>query len=260
MSYMRFSVLKLFLPLLFVSSLLLSGCGQKDLYSNLVEKEANEMIAILIRNGIAASKTAGAENTYIVHIDPRHFADAIDILNNYGYPRSKFSGVGEVFKKSGLVSSPSEERIRYMHALGQDLQGTLLLISGVLHAKVHIVIPNNDPLADTIYPSSAAIFIKYRKNSGVEALSPQIKNLVVKSIEGLNYDNVTLALFAVDENDTTAPAGEQPIIDPERFKVSPLPFIIGASILGVLAAGGIGAYVWMSRKKPKAAESSDTAA
>lgn len=239
------------LPLLLCVSLFLSACGQKDLYSSLPEKEANEMIAILVRNGIEASKTAGAENTYVVNINPRYFADAVDILNNYGYPRNKFSGVGDVFKKTGLVSSPSEERIRYMNALGQDLQTTMLLISGVLNARVHIVIPNNDPLADTIYPSSAAIFIKYRKNSGVEALSPQIKNLVVKSIEGLNYDNVTLALFAVDENDTTAPAGEQPIIDPEKFKVSPLPFIIGASLLALLAAGGIGAYVWMSRKKPQ---------
>lgn len=247
---MSLLIQRTFFLLLFLGvSLFLTGCGEKELYSNLSEKEANEMIAILIRNAIKANKLSGAENTYIVNVETQYFSEAVDILNNYGYPHDKFVGVGDVFKKSGLVSSPSEERIRYMHALSQDLQNTLCLISGVLNARVHIVIPNNDPLADQVYPASAAVFIKYRKNAGVEALSAQVKNLVVKSIEGLNYDNVTLALFPVDENDTTAPAGEQPIIDPQRLKTSPLPFILAGITFVLVAIGSAVAYIMLYRKK-----------
>lgn len=235
--------------LLILSFLALAGCGNSMLYSNLPERQANEMIAILIRNGIQASKVPGAENTYVVNVEKKYFSESIDILSGYGYPQDKFMGVGDVFKKSGLVSSPSEERIRYMYALAQDLQNTLCLVSGVLNARVHVVIPNNDPLAEQVYPSSAAIFIKYRKNSGVEALSAQIKNLVVKSIEGLNYDNVTLALFPIDENDVTAPAGEQPIVDPERLKVDPLPYVLSGILFLVLAVGAVTAYILNMRKK-----------
>jgi type III secretion protein J len=182
---------------------LLAGCGKSTLYSELEEKEANQVMAILLRNGIDCDKEAGAEKRFIVRVETGHFSEAVEILNDYGYPKDQFEGIGDIFKKSGLVSSPTEERIRYMHGLSQDLQETLTQISGVLTARVHVVIPNNDPLAEHLFPSSAAVFIKYRKDSGIENTIPQIKNLIVKSIEGMSYDNVSVALFPIQDSDIT---------------------------------------------------------
>ena len=211
------------------------------------------MIAILSSHTIEASKTAGKESTYNVMVDGRYFADAVEILSDYGYPKVPTEGLGKVFKKSGLVSSPTEERIRYMYALSQELEGTLELISGVLNARVHVVIPNNDPLADQIYPASASVFIKYRRNAGVENLAPQIKNLVVKSIEGLDYANVSLALFPVQDNDITAPAGEVPVVDPTRGQSDErilMAIIIGASIM-VIGAAFAGLFFIQKKKNAK---------
>src|SRR5207248_2761592 len=117
-------------------------------------------------------------------------------------PRDRFVKLGEVFQKSGLVSSPTEERIRYMYALSQEIADTFMRIDGVLNARVHIVIPNNDPLAEKVVPSSAAVFIRYRPGFDIESLTPQLKSLVTRSIEGLTYDNVTLVLVPA-----TAPGG-----------------------------------------------------
>ena len=67
---------------------------------------------------------------------------AVELLKSQGYPRDKFAKIGEVFQKSGLVSSPTEERIRYMYALSQEIAETLTRIDGVMNARVHIVIPD----------------------------------------------------------------------------------------------------------------------
>ncbi|HSI82146.1 MAG TPA: type III secretion inner membrane ring lipoprotein SctJ, partial [Candidatus Methylacidiphilales bacterium] len=179
-------------------AVVLTGCGTKDLYTNLSESEANEMIAILSRNTIDAQKAAGTEGTFTVTVPTEKFSDSVDILKKQGFPRDKFTGIGQVFTKTGLVSSPTEERIRFMFALSQGIAETLTHIDGVVTARVHLVLPDNNPLADKVTPSSAAVFIKYRRTSQVESQIPQIKNLVINSIEGLTYEKVSVALFPAD--------------------------------------------------------------
>ena len=51
------------LPLLGLS-LLAAGCGQVGLYSNVPEKEANEMIAILHEHDIACKKQSGDDGDW----------------------------------------------------------------------------------------------------------------------------------------------------------------------------------------------------
>lgn len=183
-----------------LAALLFAGCGRQDLYTNLDEKEANEMIAVLQRQRIDVGKEpATEENRFKITVENGRFADAVAVLKSQGFPRDKFANMGEVFKKSGLVSSPTEERIRFMNALADSLSETITHIDGVLTARVHIVLPNNDPLADKVQPSSAAVFIKHSPTADVESFIPQIKNLVINSIEGLAYDKVSVAAVAAEE-------------------------------------------------------------
>ena len=103
--------------------------------------------------------------------------------------------MGDVFQKQGLVSTPSEERMRYIYALSQELSQTLRKIDGVIAARVHVVIPANDPLSDKVRPSSAAVFIKHRPDVDLRLLAPAVKEMVAHSIEGLTHDQVSLSLF-----------------------------------------------------------------
>jgi len=177
-------------------SLLLTGCKEEaTLHSQLDERQANLVMAALLGAGINCRKTAGEENRWNVLIDSKDFAAAVNLLESRGLPGRDYQGISEVFKKSGMVSSPSEERIRFMDALAQDLSRTIASIDGVVDARVHVVLPENDPFAKNALPSSAAVAIRSRWNADIEDLIPSIKSLVKNAIEGLQYEKITVTVF-----------------------------------------------------------------
>ncbi len=177
-------------------SLVLTGCNEEaTLHSQLDERQANLVMAALLDAGIHCRKTAGEENRWNVLIYSKDFAASVNLLESRGLPRRDYQGISEVFKKSGMVSSPSEERIRFMDALAQDLSRTIANIDGVVDARVHIVLPENDPFAKNALPSSAAVAIRSRWNVDIEDLMPSIKSLVKNAIEGLQYEKITVTVF-----------------------------------------------------------------
>lgn len=171
------------------------GCGRQALYTSLKEKEANDMLTILLTNDIPCEKIVGIEGTWNIVVDKAKFANAVTILNDVGYPRDSFTSMGEAFKKSGIVSSPLEERVRFIHSLSETLAETLSHISGVVTARVNIVLPDNDPYSEKFIPSSASVFISYLPHFNIDEYVRDIKQLVTNSIEGLSYDKVSVALF-----------------------------------------------------------------
>ncbi len=187
---------KLFATGVAACSLLVTGCKEETpLHTMMEERQANLVMATLLDAGIQCRKKAGEENTWNLYIDSRDFAAAVKLLESLGLPRRSYQGISEVFKKSGMVSSPSEERIRFMDALAQDISKTIACIDGVIDARVHVVLPENDPFAKNILPSSAAVAIRSRWDADIDILIPQIKSLVRNSIEGLQYEKITVTVF-----------------------------------------------------------------
>jgi type III secretion protein J len=98
-----------------------------------------------------------------------------------------------IFKKSGITSTPFEEKVRYTYGLSQEIEKTLNGIDGVVIARVHLVLPDHPEFGKAIIPSSASVFIKYKPGTDIEFLTPQIRRLVANAIEGLNYSSVNVA-------------------------------------------------------------------
>lgn len=187
--------MKLKLAFVFIFGLFISGC-QMELYSNLSENDVNNMLSIMLSNGIDSEKIKDKKSrAYALMIDEGKIPHAIELLKEHGYPREKVTGVKDLFKKEGLVSSPMEERVRYIYALSQSVQETLSQIDGVLTARVHIVMPANNPFVDIIKPSSASVFIKYHPSSDIKNIKSKIKLIVEKSIEGLSYEKVSVVML-----------------------------------------------------------------
>ena len=185
------------LALVLFAALLLSAC-EAELYNNLDQRQANEMIAALQQRGIAAQRVAVKGGQYTVVVDKGRFAESIAVLKEAGLPKQEFQNMGQVFKKDGLVSSPMQERAQMIFALSQELSRTVSEIDGVLSARVHLVLPENDPLRQQLVPSSASVFIRHRSNTPVGNLVPQVKMLVANGVAGLSYDKVSVVLVPVD--------------------------------------------------------------
>ena len=177
-------------------ALMLAGCDKEaTLFSGLAESQANAALAALLESGIAATKAPGDEGTWNVVINQKDFAEAATLCERRGLPRRTFNGVGVVFKKTGMVSSPSEERIRFMDAIAQDLSQTISMIDGVVDARVHVVLPENDPFAKNTLPSSAAVALRSRWDADLTEAIPQVKSLVKNAIEGLAYEKISVTVF-----------------------------------------------------------------
>jgi len=183
--------------LVLLAALLLSAC-EAELYNNLDQRQANEMVATLQQRGIPAQRVAVKGGQYTVVVDKGRFAESTTILKDAGLPRQEFQTMGQVFKKDGLVSSPTQERAQMIFALSQELSRTVSEIDGVLSARVHLVLPENDPLRQQLVPSSASVFIRHRSNAPVGNLVPQVKMLVANGVAGLSYDKVSVVLVPVD--------------------------------------------------------------
>jgi len=181
----------------------LSAC-QESLYGGLSEHEANEMISALGDAKVEGAKVPTDDKGWRVEVAGGDVMRALTALRQRGLPRQHYTNLGEMFQRQGMVSTPAEERMRYIYAMSQELSRTIGEIDGVVTAHVHVVIPANDPFGDAVKPSSAAVFIKYSAGTDLRSLSPTVKDLVAHSIEGLSYDNVSLSFF---ESGVAAPTG-----------------------------------------------------
>lgn len=179
-------------------ALLLSGCGDDTvLNSNLAENDANDIIAELNRYHIAASKQVDKMGVS-VRVASENIERSVNILDAAGLPRKARTNLGEVFQKSGVISSPMEERARYIYALSQEVESTLAQIDGVVVARVHVVLPERIAPGEPVQPASASVFIKYHDTLDPDSIEPRIRRLVATSIPGLvGRDDRDLAIVFV---------------------------------------------------------------
>lgn len=180
------------------AAMAMTAC-QSELYAALPEEECNEAMTVLLTAGIEASKSSNdGGKTWSLQVPGDKVVEALERLRSNGLPRSRFANLGDMFKKEGLVSTPVEERVRFVFGMSQELSETLSRFDGVVTARVHIALPNNDPLAKEIKPTSAAVFIKYRPDYPAMQLLAPVRNLVAHSVEGLAYENVSVTFVAAE--------------------------------------------------------------
>lgn len=235
----------------------LSACSsQVELVSSLQETEANEVLAELLQMGIPAQKTLDKDGNASIQVEAKDISRSLDTLSVVGLPRSRYSGFGEVFKKDGLISSPLEERARYIYSLSQELEHTLSQIDGVLSARVHVVLPERGAAGDASLPSSASVFLKYRPDFDLDYITPQIRRLIANSIPGLSNDKISVVLFPAQNTERIINGPTQTsvfgfMVNTDSARALSITLTIGFILLMILGAT-IGYLVWAQQGNLKA--------
>ncbi|RJF97069.1 EscJ/YscJ/HrcJ family type III secretion inner membrane ring protein [Noviherbaspirillum cavernae] len=214
---------------------LLCACGKVvDLQSGLKDVDANEMVTVLNRHGIDAQKRTTKEGVAL-SVKDTDISRATEALNAAGLPRRNLSNLGQVFKKEGMISTPLEERVRYIHGLSSELEYTLQQFDHVVHARVHVVLPERVAPGEPIMPSSAAVFIKYVPPLDEDMVVPRVRKLVASSIPGLSGEEgrskVSVVLAA---SELTAPAVEWTTVGPFHVMADSAGSLIG-TFTGIIA-------------------------
>lgn len=230
---------------------LLAAC-QTTLYSGLAETEVNEMLVILNTNRIKAEKHSAGKGLWNLTVDERRLAHSLDVLAANGLPREAYRSMGDVFKKDGMVSTPTEEKARLVFAISQELAGTIATIDGVLAARVHLVLPEQDNFGNKTSPSKASVFIKHRSDVDLSAQVGPIKRLVENGVRDLKYESISVFLFAAV---APPPLPAPPEVSVLGFSVEPenegLAWLLAATAALASAALAFGvAYALRRRKTP----------
>ena len=127
----------IFRIILFCALIAAAGC-KEILYSNLTEREANQMMAVLKASDVPSTRKIGVDGGHDLLVNPEDIAVASTLLEAQGLPRETFRKMDEIFAAEGLVGTPFEERVRYVFALEQKLAENLTSINGVRSVRVSI--------------------------------------------------------------------------------------------------------------------------
>ncbi|MGY0561312.1 hypothetical protein ACW7G2_11415 [Luteimonas sp. A277] len=219
-----------------VASLMLAACSRVTLNDGLDERQANRVLGVLLANGIKAEKrtSIASDSGYQVRVGQGDFALAMQILEARGLPGESFqSTTCEVFQRQGFVSSATEQRGQEQCGLQQDLSRTLSSYAGVAHARVHIAMPERDPVLGKVGLASASVVVFEQAGANVRNEEHNFKVLVKDAVPGLeNINHVTIKFNTLPAPTDLAGQGRaQPVMS----AMSPVTLAIVAGVIALLA-------------------------
>ncbi len=184
-------------------ALLVAACDV-PLQHGLEETSANEVVSALERANIRANKTKneGAEGGFKVSVGGSDSARAMELLRSLGLPRSQRSGLAEMYGQPSLVPTATEEKARFVEALGNDIERTLETVEGVVSARVHITLAESDPLAADAkprVPAQAAVLIKAKAGPLLTLKDTEVQKLVAGAVPGLAAEKVAVVVTVAPE-------------------------------------------------------------
>ncbi|MEM1201799.1 MAG: hypothetical protein AAGN66_01070 [Acidobacteriota bacterium] len=191
----RFAALRR-IAVLGLLALLLGGCGDVAVLHDLPETEANSVLAVLQRHGLAATKELDdpETNTWIVSVPEASTARAWSILAEYKLPHRGERRFQDVFGQSKLVVTPLEERALFVEALQGEIAHTLEAVDGVIDARVHLVLPERDLTGRPLGRPKASVVLETQATpGGLEPLAAdQVRSIVAHAVGDLDPDSVSV--------------------------------------------------------------------
>lgn len=126
----------------------------------------------------------------------------------------------ELFNKSDLGLTEFAQRINYQRALQGELARTIMTISGIEHARVHLTLPKPSIFRDDQEPTKASVTLLTRHDT---LLAPGaiagIRRLVAASVSGLAIEDVVVIDHTGTEVGTAVTVGPTEPDTPPRSDI-----------------------------------------
>lgn len=181
-----------------VLTLLATGCSV-PLVENLDETTATDVVIALSDGDIGATKERdpNVEGRFRVLVANDDVAPALVTLDGAGLPGRHPNGVLDVMDDSALVPSRSAEKARLLVGTAGELERTLSDVSGVLSARVHLAVSEQDPLSpEAKAPASASVLLRH--SGSTPPLSVEdLRLLVAGAVNGLRPEAVAVVMHPV---------------------------------------------------------------
>ncbi len=204
----------LFTLLLFVTVV---GCSGVELYQNLSEEDANEILVLLAENGVKATKKktiSQNEASYSIEVSDGEMVRARSLLVKHNLPRRKELGLTGVYKEKGLIPTPDEQKARYILALKGEIINSLERIPHIIDADVVLNVPQKDEFASAEAQKrqrpTASIVLRVKSVAHGEDIlpEPKIQQFVANAVEGLNPRDVSVIVsyISIDGGGRSGPS------------------------------------------------------
>ncbi len=164
--------------------------GFRPLYINLAERDQARVIEELAKTGIP-HKIDSASGAILVPDKQMH--EARLKLAAQGLPKAGNNGFESMESGNSFGSSQFLETARYQHALEGELARSIMSISVVQSARVHLAIPKQSAfLRNRQQPSASVVVNLYAGRSLDEGQVAAVVHLIASSVPNLTAENVTI--------------------------------------------------------------------
>lgn len=119
------------------------GCREQIVH-DLSEREANSVISQLSMARLDALKVRQADGRWAISIDKDEMIPALSYIETRRVLSTR--DAASASSKGGMIPSREEQWFRYERSVALSIEESLSALPGVLDARVHVNLPDDDPL------------------------------------------------------------------------------------------------------------------
>ncbi len=135
----------------------------RPLYTGLSAEDAGALVARLRENGI---QYRVSENGASVLVPSARVAETRLQMAAAGLPRSGRVGF-ELFDKTNFGITEFAEHINYRRALEGELERSVMALTEVQHARVHVTFPKESVFLESRQPAKASVLLRLRPGARI---------------------------------------------------------------------------------------------
>jgi type III secretion protein J len=122
---------------------LISAC-QEQIVHDLSEREANSVVSQLSMARLDARKVPQPDGRWAISVNQEEMIPAISFIETRRVLPSRDAKSGS--SKGAMIPSREEQWFRYERSVALSIEESLSALPGVLDARVHVNLPDDDPL------------------------------------------------------------------------------------------------------------------